>query len=616
MKTRTIITCVWLLTSLAYLSSCTTNELDVKITPIEERTIANTSTNEVFDGIAQTISKLLRESGEFRRIVKGAALERFDGDYDIMLKSLGDKALSDISATRGLGATVSVAEIFDEFFPLTKTTTKEDILMALVEQYPLMQISVPFHADTWEEGYIPTVIFLDEEYQENVTKFVKGYDANGDEVWVDAINPPTVPVIVVGFNERQGLSVEEQEGLVYSYLQQTIEKSPNKVVGGNIPQLPIDTIAPGRPGGGIAIVAPLLSITTTNTHILLSWTQAQSQSSIQTTGYRIYRKAAGEANFTLITTNSGATNTTYYDVNYVSSQHYDYYVVAYGRMALYSFTSSSNIVSCVAPVRPDPVESLTLTPLNTTRLMLSWVAPTAFVDSMEIHRLNLLGDDESSHIATIMNPHSALDSYVDNVVPGQKYMYELTNRLSGNYSTTARDIYYAPYRNVHQTEPIYVQRMGYDCGTDEIEGIFQGSPEFYLTIFNPDEEQNVVNAGSSERILFAFDSRTSHSQAFYNRKIMDWLPDPDGWMDKITIHAAEYDFDSDAESNITLSIGANIKVSDAVTVELANATIEYTFSPRKRDYSCGNVYINYFDNPVQTYTFPNYGFYMNLSNIP
>ena len=270
-------------------------------------------------------------------------------------------------------------------------------------------------------------------------------------------------------------------------------------------------------------------------------------------------------------------------------------------------------MSCVAPVRPDPVESLTLTPLNTTRLMLSWVSPTSYIDSMEIHRWNLLGDDEPSFITTIVNPHSASDSYVDNIVPGQKYLYELTNRLSGNYSTSVRDIYYAPYRNVHQVEPVFVRRMGYECRTDDIEGIFQGAPEFYLTIFNPDGEQNVVNAGLSERILFAFYDRASRVQVFHNRKIMDWLPDLDGWMDKVTIYVAEYDYDTDDESNITLNIGANIKVSDAVTVELANATIEYTFSPRKRDCSCGHVYINYFDNPSQTYMFPNYGFYVNLS---
>lgn len=89
--------------SFAYLSSCTTNELEVKITPTEERAIANTSTNEVFDGVAQTISKVLRESSQFRRVVKTMALEKFDGDFDIMLKSLGDKTVSDMSTSRSLG---------------------------------------------------------------------------------------------------------------------------------------------------------------------------------------------------------------------------------------------------------------------------------------------------------------------------------------------------------------------------------------------------------------------------------------------------------------------------------------------------------------------------------
>ena len=128
-----------------------------------------------------------------------------------MLKTLGEQPIADLSAVRGGGSIVTVSDLFNELYPATKSISREEILKTLVEMYPLMQISVPFHADIWEEGYIPTVIFLDEEYQENVTKFVKGYNADGSEVWVDAINPPNVPVIVVGFNERNGLSLEEQE---------------------------------------------------------------------------------------------------------------------------------------------------------------------------------------------------------------------------------------------------------------------------------------------------------------------------------------------------------------------------------------------------------------------
>lgn len=302
-------------------------------------------------------------------------------------------------------------------------------------------------------------------------------------------------------------------------------------------------------------------------------------------------------------------------MNYVSSQHYDYYVVVYGRMSMYPFTASSNTVSCVAPVRPDPVESLTLTPLNTTRLLLSWVAPTTFVDSMEIHRLNLLGDDEPSHIATIMNPHSASDSYVDQVVPGQKYMYELTNRLSGNYSTSVRDIYYAPYRNVHQTEPIYVKEVGYSCELDDIEGIFQGQPEFYLTIFDADEEQNVTRVGVDERIIFSFSKDDGKSKTFSNRLILNWLAGSEGWMDKITVHAAEYDLDS-AAATIKIGVGMNIKITEAVTIELANTSIEHTFTPRDWDKSCGETFINYFDNPNGRYYFPNYGFYIDVDDNP
>ena len=247
--------------------------------------------------------------------------------------------------------------------------------------------------------------------------------------------------------------------------------------------------------------------------------------------------------------------------------------------------------------------------------MLSWVSPISYIDSMEIHRLNLLGDDEPSHIATIMNPHSASDSYVDQVVPGQKYMYELTNRLSGNYSTSVRDIYYAPYRNVHQVEPIYVKEVGYSCDLDNIEGIFQGQPEFYLTIFDADEDHNVTRVGVDERIIFAFSKDDGKSKTFSNRLILNWLAGSEGWMDKITIHAAEYDFDSEA-ATIKIGVGMNIKITEAVTIELANTSIEHTFTPRDWDEPCGETFINYFDNPTGRYYFPNYGFYIDVDDNP
>lgn len=599
MKRLKRINYLWLIMTILHLFSCTTNELDVKLIETETREIIKTSQNEVFDGVAKTISKLMRESRDFRHIVKKMALDKFDGDFDIMLKTLGEQTVDDLSTVRGNGASAMVSDLFNELYPTSKSISREDILKTLVEMYPLMQISVPFHADSWEEGYIPTVIFLDEEYQENVTKFVKGYDSNGNEVWVDAINPPDVPVIVVGFNERNGLSLEEQEKMAYTYIQQTMSKVSPPSKSGDAPIIiPLNTI--------------LLSVNATASNIHLSWNQPTMVSTVL--GYRIYRKAANETNFTLIATNSGAINTTYYDTNYVSQQSYDYYVSSYCRVNLITYTAESNIVSCTAPVRPDPVESFTLTPLNTTRLMLSWVSPNTYVDSLEIHRLNLLGEDEPSHIATIANPQSSPDTYIDNIVPGHRYMYELTNRLGGNHSNSVRDIYYAPYRNPNLSEPVYVLAMGYSCDVNEIEGIFQGAPEFYITLFNPDSEQNVIPIGVDEQIFFAFDSRNLLIQPFENRKILDWIPDSDGWMDKITIYAAEYDRSTLEETKITLEIGANIKISNAVSIELGHLSIEHDFSERKMDQSCGVAHVDYFDIPVKEYVFPNFNFFILLSN--
>ena len=67
MKQLKKINYLWLFLTTLHLFSCTTNELDVKVVLPESREIINTSQNEVFDGVAQTISKLMRESTDFRR---------------------------------------------------------------------------------------------------------------------------------------------------------------------------------------------------------------------------------------------------------------------------------------------------------------------------------------------------------------------------------------------------------------------------------------------------------------------------------------------------------------------------------------------------------------------
>ena len=248
----------------------------------------NVATNSELDGIAQAISLALQSSEDFNNIIKNKALEKFDGDYDVMLQTLGKQELSDYNSTRvGGNGVTTVAMLLNEKFPNNKTRSvaPDDIIKYLTEKYPLLQVSVPVNADKWEDGYIPTVVFIGDDYVDGVTEFVKGYDNTGKEVWVDAINEPDVPVIVIGMNERGGLDAT---------------KSLNRGNNLNFEECATRAFVPDtgliiNPGLD-RLMAPInVTATTTATGINVAW--SMNSTSLPATKYYIYRKCETENDF-------------------------------------------------------------------------------------------------------------------------------------------------------------------------------------------------------------------------------------------------------------------------------------------------------------------------------
>lgn len=600
---------------------CTNNLPDENILTNKEmeRAIEKTPYNEAFAGIAQTVSKAMSSSNEFSQIVKELALQKFDGDYDIMLSTIGKKQVSDYVSTKGSSGTISVAEMFDDLFPAdTKTITAEEVIATLTEMYPMMQISVPVHADEWEDGYIPTVVFLDENYHDTVTEYVLGYNANGEEVWVDAINEPDVPIIVISENERMGLTVEEQTRAMQNLAKNKASQSPAK-----IGLLPIDTLN-GKGDGFIGHLEgnfrkPVVTATTvdsdTSSYIQLTWTMSGSiMNSALHTGYYIYRRSIDEINYTKIATITNSSTSSYFDKNYVALQTYEYIVAAYSTLSIGETWSEA--VTCVAPQRPRPVSNLRTEPINTSRIQLTWDSPTAYVDSMVIERMDILDPNaEYYHIASIPLPHNTSNYYLDNVVPGEKYIYKASNYTNGVPSIQELDIFYAPYRNVHNTEDVYVTKIGYTCKISDLEGYLKGAPEFYFSVFNADSDYVVSNIGNSDLVIFAFHERTTY-QYYDGCRLFSWNPGTDGWMDCVTIYGAEYDdIDDDDDTSIRIPILLNVKISDILDITLGSENCYVEFTPKNDDISCGATNIHYFDPLAKKYTFSSgYGLYINIDN--
>ena len=198
-------------------------------------------------------------------------------------------------------------------------------------------------------------------------------------------------------------------------------------------------------------------------------------------------------------------------------------------------------------------------------------------------------------------------------MPGEKYYYKASNYTNGVPSIQELDIFYAPYRNVHNTEDVYVTKIGYTCQISDLEGYLKGAPEFYISVFNADTNYNVTNTGSAERVIFAFNSRTQ-SQFFDGYRLLSWNPGTDSWMDCVTLYAAEYDYSTLSDTPTRIPLILNIIIKEIFEITIGNENCYYDFYPRNEDIPCGTVNVNYFDTLERKYTFTGNGFYIHISN--
>lgn len=71
-------------------------------------------------------------------------------------------------------------------------------LQEYADSYPEYELSVPIHAENWEEvSFVPLVVYLPSNYDESVFSDVKGYDQTSAMYWLPVWTDPTVPVVVL-----------------------------------------------------------------------------------------------------------------------------------------------------------------------------------------------------------------------------------------------------------------------------------------------------------------------------------------------------------------------------------------------------------------------------------
>ena len=284
-----------------------------------EMPIFTTDYDKALNGLAIALHKAVKTNIEVRRLISDEVLLQFDGDYNTLFTTVSSMNVTSYDpavATRTGSNNISMGDLLDLYFPDGDIKTRsgsESVMKYLQELYPLFQIAVPVGAEGWNPSeYTPTIVFVTEDYEDGVTTRVPGYNADGDFVWVDAINEPDRPVIVINTNERI-----DESGDILTRLLAPMDMEMNDGIddGGGVYNPP----PPSTPGGITALAQ--------NGGITISWNYVSGA-----TSYIVYRKGPNDSNFRQLATLVGAYNTVHVDklftTDSVNEYHY-YYVVAY-----------------------------------------------------------------------------------------------------------------------------------------------------------------------------------------------------------------------------------------------------------------------------------------------
>lgn len=516
---------------------------------------------------ALAVSEALKTNTDFRKIVKDEAVLMVDGDYDVILRRVMNKEIKSESPLKSTNSSYTVKDLLENSFSSFRTLkSSSSIIEELSIKYPYLQIAIPVHAENWdEENYIPTVTFLPLEYDDATTTSLTGYDSEGRTVTIDAINEPEKPVIVISQNERI-----------------IIEPDPN---------YPITPSSPSK-----------LTGIQTESGIRLTWEMPSGTTSANTTGYYVYRKDVNSPEYSMIKTVSGANNRSFDDSNIEASRSYSYYVVAY---KITEISEPSNYITVSAPNYPKPVVSFDAILQSKNEIELRWEND---------HNQYIQETRLSKHIVGQTNGYQTIKSfsanehgYFDNEVPrGQKVIYKITHITEIGESNAKYDFIQVPYRDILNNSPVYIKKITFSDW--KIERWPAGKPEFYIKVTNVDQGGKTPFV-VQEEIDCQFSSRSSTSQVFYNKWVLDWKPG--FWFDMLTFTAIEYDRPSSALTT-KISVGYNSKDEEKQGFYYGGAAdYEITFSNKGEE--CLNSYLNYFDNPEKWIKFPNYGVEILLS---
>jgi titin len=184
----------------------------------------------------------------------------------------------------------------------------------------------------------------------------------------------------------------------------------------------------------------LLANAVSSTEIDLSWQPPLNNGGSPITGYTIYRSTSASGPFTALI-NVGIT-TTFADTGLNPASTYYYQVVAHNKAGP---SKPSNTVSATTNGLPPGAPNLSASPVSTTQINLSWLAPTNI--GTAITNYNIYQSSDGISFTKIIRPTSTTTSFqVTGLSPNTIYYYQVravNSAGEGSQSNTASATTYA-----------------------------------------------------------------------------------------------------------------------------------------------------------------------------
>lgn len=523
------------------------------------------------ENLGMAVHKAIADSPQARQLIKDEVMKQFDGDYDLLLSNAVSLQVDGDAMTRSAG-TVTFGQLLESYIeaePLTRSS--ESFLDELMEKYPDMQISVPVHADEWDpQTYTPNIAIVPSDYIDLVTETVPGIDSTGNNISIDAINEPDVPVIVVSRSERFDANLGTSIG------------------GGSVVEAkPIIKIIGEFYNGAVRIKYGVLLDTDRIKEI------------------RLYR-TAGNSSIVSPIAILDKEKTEYSDWNIATNSEYVYHIIlTYEGLDGKIYQAESKEVTVITDINtPNAVEDLNIEPRSGNRNFITW--------------RNIKGEDYPTYIyrttpteneVLIAQLDSNADSYFDeNTTPGVKWTYTIRkyNKNVNKYSPSVRNYVYNPYRNPEAPSKVMLKKIYVNL--HDVEGWLGGKPECYILAYGVNSKNQAVPFGSVLNIQFARRSSTSQD---LNNLLCHWnYYSDERFYPAMNFHMIEYDIPSPTYT-IDLSVLVGIKFLEFISLDIFGS-LNMTY--QHKDCDCGIGQILYYENPEKVITLQNYGAKLFISD--